>query len=180
MRDCGCVSVNAKNSILPKIQLHDSVKKWQNSYFYIRNLTEADRIGLPGFTNAPPATKAWIRKVPSDEALEGILLGRLQRLLDTGLTPRDLTLAWMSRWLLPLRARAHKMCFFSGARDPTRTSMEALPLVQMRDWVSIVITDRIGRNCKFGRRPYSREDRGPRSVSFLWHCLYFPQAFLAG
>ena len=56
--DYGCISVNAKNSILPKIQLPDSAKKRQNSYFYIRNVTEADRIGLPGFTNAPPVTKA--------------------------------------------------------------------------------------------------------------------------
>ena len=29
MRDCGCVSVNANKSILPKIQLPDSIKKWQ-------------------------------------------------------------------------------------------------------------------------------------------------------
>ena len=79
--------------ILSNIQLPDSIKKWQNSYFYIRNRTEADRIGLLGFTNAPPVTKAWSRKVPGNEALEGILLGRLQRLLDTGLTPRELTLA---------------------------------------------------------------------------------------
>ena len=59
LRDCGCVPVNAKKSILPKIQLPDSIKKWQNTYFYVWNLTEVDRIGLPGFTNAPPATKAW-------------------------------------------------------------------------------------------------------------------------
>ena len=57
LRDCGCVTVYAKNPILPKIQVPDSVKKWQNSYFYVQHLTETDRIGLLDFSNASPATK---------------------------------------------------------------------------------------------------------------------------
>ena len=110
--------------------------------------------------------------MPGDEALEGILLSRLQCMLDTGLTSRDLTLALMSRRLLPLRARAHKMCFYSGPRDSTRTSMEVLPLEELRDWASIVITDRIGRNRRFGRELYTREYCAPR-VSFLSLMLSF-------
>ena len=59
--------------------------------------------------------------------------GRLETLVTAGLRSRDLTLAWMSRRLLPLRARAHKMCFYSGPRDPTHTSVEALLLKELRD-----------------------------------------------
>ena len=154
-----------KKSILPKIHLPDSIKKWENSYFYIRNLTETDRIGLPAFSNMPPADKAWARKVVGDEALEGALLDRLQRLVDSGLSSRDLTLSWMSRRLLSLRAREHKMCFYSGPRDPTRTSMEILPLKELRDWASVVMTDKIGKNWRFGWEPYTREHRAPQ-VSF--------------
>ena len=81
------------------------------------------------------------------------MMGRLKELVDAGLTSRDLTLAWLSRRVFPLRAREHKMCFYSGVRDPTRVSMEALSREEMRVWAAVVITDRIGRNWKFGRRP---------------------------
>ena len=36
--------------------LEDSAKKWQNSFFYVRNLG-ADRINLPPFVNFPPKEK---------------------------------------------------------------------------------------------------------------------------
>ena len=74
--------------------------------------------------------------------------------MDAGLTSRYLTLAWLSRRVFPLRARVHKMCFCSGPRDPNRVSMDALLLEEMRGWATVVITDRIGRNWKFGRRPF--------------------------
>ena len=57
-RDCGSVSIYTKTTPLPKIQLPDSIKKWQSTYFYVRNLTEADRIGLPAFSNTLPAHKS--------------------------------------------------------------------------------------------------------------------------
>ena len=132
-RDCGSVSIYTKNLILPKIQLPDSVKKWQNSYFYVRNLTQMDRIGQPAFSDALPTRKSWSRKVPGDEVLEEILMGWLKHLVDVGLTSRDLNLAWMSHWVFPLRAREHKMCFYSGHRNPTHVSMEALSLEEMLD-----------------------------------------------
>ena len=114
-----------------------------------------------------------------DEALEKTLMGWLKELVDAGLTSKDLTLAWLPCWVFPLRAREHKMCFYSGPRDPTRVSMEVLSLKEMRDWASVVITDRIGKNWKFGWRPYSREDRAPQ-VSFLSLVLYLPSSSLFG
>ena len=47
-------------------------------------------------------------------------MGRLNELVDASLTFRDLTLAWLSRRVFPLQAQEHKMCFYSGPRDPTR------------------------------------------------------------
>ena len=83
-------------------------------------------------------------------------MGRLKELVDAGLTSRDLTLAWLSRRVFPLRAREHKMCFYSGPRDPTRVSMEALSLENLRGWAGVVTTDRVGQNWKFGHMPYTR------------------------
>ena len=109
-RDCGSVSINTKSTPLPKIHLPDSIKKWQNTYFYVRNLTEVDRIGLSAFSDSRPADKSWSRKPVTGGDLQGVLFGRLEKLVEEGLTSRDLTLAWMSRRMYPLQARSHKMC----------------------------------------------------------------------
>ena len=95
-RDCGSVSISAKGTPLPKIHLPDSIKKWQNTYFYVRNLTEVDRIGLPAFSNSRPADKSWGRKPVVDEDLQSILFARLEKLVEDGLTTRDLTLGIVS------------------------------------------------------------------------------------
>ena len=106
-RDCGSVSMYTKNTPLPKIHLPDSIKKWQRSYFYVRNLTDADRIGLPAFSNSLPASKSWSRKTAVDEELQRTLFDRLKVLVENGLTSRDLTMAWLSRQIYPLAARPH-------------------------------------------------------------------------
>ena len=62
--DCGSVSIYTKSTPLPKIHLPDSTKKWQSTYFYVRNLTDVDQIGLPAFSNSLPASKSWSRKPP--------------------------------------------------------------------------------------------------------------------
>ena len=58
MRDCGSVSIYSRTSPFPKIMLPDSIKKWQSSYFYVKNLTDVNRIGLPAFTDATPTGKS--------------------------------------------------------------------------------------------------------------------------
>ena len=100
-RDCGNVSIYTKNTPLPKIQQPDSIKKWQSTNFYIHNISNVDQIGLPAFSGSLPAHKSWSRKPLIDEALEGVLFGRLKELVDAGLTSRDLTLAWLSRRIFP-------------------------------------------------------------------------------
>ena len=102
LRDCDSVSIYTKNSPLPRILLPDSIKKWQSSYFYVKNLSNVDRIGLPAFSDVPPAHKSWNRKPLADPALEEVLMGRLKELVAACLTSWDLTLAWLSRRMFPL------------------------------------------------------------------------------
>ena len=134
---------------------------FRSTYFYVRNLTDVDQIGLPAFSNSLPAHKSWSRKPLVDEALEEILMGWLNELVDAGLTSRDLTLAWLSRRIFPLQARSHKMCFYSGPRDPTRVSMEVSKPDSLRKWAARVITDRIGQSWKFGFPSFTRSKRAP-------------------
>ena len=164
-RDCGSVSISAKGTSLPKIHMPDSIKKWQNMYFYVRNLTEVDRIGLPAFSNSRPADKSWSRKPAADVSLQGTLFARLEKLVEGGLTSRDLTLAWVSRRMFPLQERAHKMCFYSGIRDPTRVSVDIPKQKKLGEWVSRLITDKIEEEWDFGLEPFNRLDQAPE-VSF--------------
>ena len=165
--DCGSVSIYTKSTPMPKIHLPDSIKKWQSTYFYVRNLTDVDQIGLPAFSNSLPASKSWSRKPPVDGDLENTLFGRLKVLVEAGLTSRDLTLAWLSRRIYPLQARSHKMCFYSGLRDPTRVTLEIPKPENLCAWVSRLIIDRTEVDWEFGLDPFTRSERAPE----VSHCF---------
>ena len=48
MIDRGSAAIYCRSSSgLPKLLLPDTVKEWQTSYFYLRNLTVEDKINLP-------------------------------------------------------------------------------------------------------------------------------------
>ena len=48
MVDCGSTAIYSRLSNgLPKLPLPDTVKEWQTSYFYLRNLMAEDKINLP-------------------------------------------------------------------------------------------------------------------------------------
>ena len=116
-------------------------------------------------------SRSWSRKPTIDEALEKTLMDWLKELVDAGLTSRDLTLAWLSRWLFPLQAREHKMCFYSGSRDPTHISMEAMSMDSLRSWAALMITERIGWNWRFGHQPFSRSERATEVSRCSFACL---------
>lgn len=48
MVDCGSAAIYSRSTNgLPKLPLPDTVRDWQTSYFYLRNLTAEDKINLP-------------------------------------------------------------------------------------------------------------------------------------
>ena len=108
-----------------------------------------------------------------DEDLEGVLFGRLKELVETGLMSRDLSLAWLSRRIYPLQARSHKMCFYSGLRDPTRVSLEMPKPANLCAWASRLITDRIEENWEFGLDPFTRSERAPEVSRCFLVCFQF-------
>ena len=146
IQDCGSVSIYSRSLPFPKIRLPDSVKKWQSSYFFVKNLTDVDRIGLPTFSDTTPAEKFWNQKAEGDPALEATLVSRVKELVLSGLTSRDQTMAWLSRRLYLLQARSHKMCFYSGRWDPTRASTRALKSDTLLRWAGLIFSNTIGPN----------------------------------
>jgi hypothetical protein len=59
MSECGAASIYARrNAGFPKVTLSNSLKKWQRTFFYARNIDPAiDRINLSPFANIVPAEK---------------------------------------------------------------------------------------------------------------------------
>ena len=106
MSECGvAVPVTRMAGPFPKLPLEDSAKKWQKSFFYVKNADPAnDRINLPPFVDVPPTEKLnWGRnpKSPSVEIL-GICRWVKEMTDHEGLTTVDLIVAFIGRRVLPL------------------------------------------------------------------------------
>jgi hypothetical protein len=58
---CGAATImSRKGSDFPKVELLESCKKWQKSFFYVKNTTDVDLLNLPPFVDEPPlAMKNW-------------------------------------------------------------------------------------------------------------------------
>jgi hypothetical protein len=88
---CGaCVAVRRGGSTgvyFPQIALTESVKMWQDTYFYVRNaFPDSDCLNLPEYQAGPPAGERdnWGQRTrPVPAAIAGILR-RLQELVDLG------------------------------------------------------------------------------------------------
>ena len=54
MTQCGAATINPRRgSILPRVKGLDSCKMWQKTFFYVRNTTAENLIGLPAFVIGP-------------------------------------------------------------------------------------------------------------------------------
>jgi hypothetical protein len=55
MTQCGACHHNVPEGFgFPKIELLESCKKWQKSFFYVKNTTDVDLLNLPLYVDEPP------------------------------------------------------------------------------------------------------------------------------
>ncbi|KAK1617356.1 hypothetical protein QYE76_022873 [Lolium multiflorum] len=144
----------------------DSVKKWQQSFFYVKNTNPAfDWVNLPAYDPAPPtARKNWGNNFrPADpEAEVNVLWTRLHDCVTVErLCAADLLCCYASRRVLPLQARAHKICHMSGRLDPTRTSKLDLSKAQVARRVNHISQAKLPENLDWGMEPYNRRELPP-------------------
>jgi hypothetical protein len=77
----------------------------------------------------------------------------------------DLLCCFISRRVLPLHARCHKMCHMSGRFDPTRTSkleLSAAAVAKLVNWISQA---KMTADWKWGMEPFYRDDLPPQVSS---------------
>jgi hypothetical protein len=58
---CGMATImSQKGSDFPKVELLESCKKWQKSFFYVKNTTDVDLLNMPPFVDELPLVmKNW-------------------------------------------------------------------------------------------------------------------------
>jgi hypothetical protein len=148
-----------KTADFPGLKGKESCKKWQRSFFYMKNLKkEADYINLPPFdTNGPGERDSWSAPLPRPAPDVVKILQRITALQkEGGLKPSDLLLAFLNARVSPLQHRSHKMCFLGSARDPTRHSSRALTVVEVAQKANRIANVKLPASWAWGLRPYDR------------------------
>jgi hypothetical protein len=164
--DCGGASIISRtNSGFPKIQGLESCRKWQRSFFYVSQKvppenTEGTRsedfINLPEYEAGPPTEFAlWNSCIESEEItkMHDVLLG-----LSEKLTADDILCSWIGRRICPLQWRVHKMCFYNGQYDPTRTSIFPLTYGGVYRRVMAIARSQMTAKWNWGLRAATRKD----------------------
>jgi hypothetical protein len=131
---CGTASFYARKSAdFPGIKGKESCKKWQRSFFYVKNLKEGeDHINLLPFEAGGPERENWSAAPPRPSPDMEKILQRITTLqAEGGLEPTDLLLPFLVARVSPLQRRSHKMCFLGSAKDPTHHSSKVLSALEV-------------------------------------------------
>jgi hypothetical protein len=102
---CSTASFYAhKTTDFPGIKGKESCKKWQRSFFYVKNLKEGeDHINLPPFQVGEPERDNWSAALPRPSPdMEEILQWITTLHMEGGLEPPDLLLAFLVARVSPL------------------------------------------------------------------------------
>ena len=83
-------------------------------------------------------------------------------MVSMGLPGHDLLMTWVSRRVIPLQRRPHKMCYPSGLRNPNQTSREVMPAEEAAQLASAIIDGRVEDDLGFGVVPYRRSNPPPQ------------------
>jgi hypothetical protein len=99
MTQCGAATImSRKGSDFPKIELLESCKKWQKTFFYMKNTTEVDLINLPENVDVlPNEMKNWTYNPRSTVGAVNAPHRVMGELCKAGLTPEDIIACFISR-----------------------------------------------------------------------------------
>jgi hypothetical protein len=157
-----------------------TVKKWLRGWFYVKNRdSQVDLINLPDYQAGPPRARHTWEYYPADpqEELKGYYERILRLIEKKELNADDLVLTFISRRVMPLQRRAHKICHMSGRHDPTRTSTFALTKPDIQKKVKAICMTHLEEDWSWGLEPYRREKKAP-AVS-IYPDIFFRAALIS-
>ncbi|KAM0931645.1 hypothetical protein ACQ4PT_000199 [Festuca glaucescens] len=119
---CGSCIISARQGS-PFFQLSglESCRAWQETFFYVKNKGAADFINLPAYLPGTSSRANWKFNPGTNHTETNRIVQFLEELKrDTDICSDDIIRAFVSRRVLPLKRRVHKMSQMCGRRDPTK------------------------------------------------------------
>ena len=140
----------AADNPFPVIMLIQSVKLWQKSYFYVKNVApQGDYVNLPAYIAGLPAGRRpqWSYRAVTLTPAGAAAVAELRVMIQSeGLSGPDLLAAFVTRRVLALQSRPHLICQMSGQLDPSRMCTKYMPHDEVAHMVNYLA------NCKLSAK----------------------------
>ncbi|KAK1660747.1 hypothetical protein QYE76_048906 [Lolium multiflorum] len=120
--ECGsCIVGSRQGSTFFKFTGLESCRAWQGTFFYVKNNGRANLIDLPPFQVGPPSRANWSYNPKTDHAETNRVVRFMASLKkETNICSDDIIRTFISRRVLPLKRRVHRMSEMYGPGDPTK------------------------------------------------------------
>ncbi|KAM0821197.1 hypothetical protein ACQ4PT_028941 [Festuca glaucescens] len=174
---CGeCILTPRQGSTFYKFAGLESCRAWQETFFYVRNSGSSDFINLPAYVPGPPSRTNW-QYNPKDDEESNRIARYIQRLnAKTNICSDDIVRAPISRRVLPLQCRAHKISQMSGRRYPTRITTHSLSKSDVVLKAKQICRTEMPANWTWDLRPFSRSNP-PALRNFSRIAIEEPESF---
>ncbi|KAK1692120.1 hypothetical protein QYE76_008817 [Lolium multiflorum] len=155
---CGaCIITPRQKSPYYKLTGLESCRKWQQTFFYVKNSGPVDLINLPAYVPGEPARTNWQYNPKDNHEETNRIIRYIKKLKrDTDLCANDIVRTFIWRRVLPLQRRAHKICQMSGRFDPTRITTFPLSKADVVAKAKQICKTKMLVEWKWGLQPYSR------------------------
>ncbi|KAK1628651.1 hypothetical protein QYE76_002966 [Lolium multiflorum] len=154
---CGaCIVTARQGSPFYKFSGLDSCRAWQETFFYVKNTGAADLINLPAYLPGAPSRANWRHSTGNTHVETNRIVRFMEELnKDTDICSDDIIRAFISRRVLPLQRRVHKIGQMSGRRDPTRITSFGLSKSDMVLKAKQICQTEMPVDWSWGLRPLS-------------------------
>lgn len=141
MVTCGAAMVMPRrNTKFIRVNGLDSSRKWQQTFFYVKNADSEDFINLPPYVKGTPEKHNWTYNPGNSHAETNRIYTLICEMNESGLpSPDDLVRTFITRRISPLQRCTHKICQMSGCQDPSRMTTFELEKPEVRAQVKAIV-----------------------------------------
>ncbi|KAI5017956.1 hypothetical protein ZWY2020_042844 [Hordeum vulgare] len=171
LQRCGGLGFqNKSKSSYPALQLSESVRNSQSTWFYCEDVACPNAAtGLPPFSLDRPAPPRQLALTKMEKIQIQPLVDALVDVVRKGVTDIDLLDVFLGQRIEPLQARHHAMWHYTGREDSTRTHPECVTGEVVTAWVRAIT--RACDNPRGARRvkPFRADNPPPNEAWTNWY-----------
>ncbi|KAI4975031.1 hypothetical protein ZWY2020_048638 [Hordeum vulgare] len=157
-------------SSYPSLQLSESVRNWQSSWFYCQDIACPNASsGLPPFSLYRPGPPRKLALSKGERIQIQPLVDALIAVVRKGVTGTDLLETFLGRRIQPVQARHHAMWHYVGPSDSTRSHPEDVSGETVSAWVRGITGARDNPVGARRVKPFRAENPPPNEEWTIWH-----------